>query len=221
MFYLKMLIISLIIFLNFQYRLSIRGRCFMIPDKNSTISGEVSFEQENESSPVTIELKVYGAKSVHGFHIHENGSIEDGCASAGKHYNPLNKNHGGPETEERHMGDLGNIKTKDQNSIVYSFQNDKVSLFGEYSILGRTCVVHALQDDLGKGSNDESLLTGNSGARLACGVVQAYNPLYSMLFGFTILVIGMGLSFYYFFLYNKSHTTIPSSQLVEQSVRNA
>jgi Cu-Zn family superoxide dismutase len=193
----------------------------MIPDKNSTISGEVSFEQENESSPVTIELKVYGAKSVHGFHIHENGSIEGGCDSAGKHYNPLNKKHGGAEDEERHMGDLGNIKTKDHNSIVYSFTNDKVSLFGDYTILGRTCVIHALEDDLGKGTNPQSSETGNSGPKLACGVVQRYDPLYSMIFGFSILVIGMGISFYYFFIYNKNNTSFPPNQLVEQSVRNA
>lgn len=198
-----------------------QARCFMIPDKDNTISGDVAFSQEDERSPVQIKLKVYGAKSIHGFHIHEKGNIDEGCLAAGAHYNPLNKNHGGPDSEERHMGDLGNIMTKDGNSIVYSFINDKISLYGEYSIVGRSCVVHAKQDDLGVNLDDsESLKTGNSGARLACGIVQSYNPLYSILFGLSILTIGIGLSVYYFLVYKKNNPTI-SSGLIENEVRNS
>ena len=217
----KILILALILLININISVQKRGRCFMIPDKSSTISGEVSFEQENENSPVNIQIKVYGAKSIHGFHIHEIGSIEDGCISAGKHYNPLNKNHGGADTDERHMGDLGTIETKDGNSIVHKFTNDKVSLFGEYSILGRTCVVHALEDDLGEGGNEESFKTGNSGSRLACGIVQPYDPLYSIMFGISTLIIGVGLSFYYFFCYKKNPDISNATGLVENEVRNA
>jgi len=44
-------------------------------------------------------------------------------------------------------------------------------LTGEYSVIGRSCVCHADEDDLGRGGHSDSLTTGHAGARLACGVI--------------------------------------------------
>ena len=46
-----------------------------------------------------------------------------------------------------------------------------VALFGPFSVVGRSCVLHKKTDDLGKGGDAESLKTGNAGARIACGVI--------------------------------------------------
>ncbi|GMM43685.1 superoxide dismutase [Pichia kluyveri] len=140
---------------------------------DSTVKGTVLFEQASPSDEISISWEIEGndADSLRGFHIHQFGDNTNGCTSAGPHFNPFGKTHGAPEDENRHVGDLGNIKT-DSNGLAKGTKTDKlVTLFGENSILGRTVVVHGGQDDLGKGGHADSLKTGNAGGRPACGVI--------------------------------------------------
>ncbi|KAG0466832.1 hypothetical protein HPP92_018412 [Vanilla planifolia] len=78
----------------------------------------------------------------------------------GAHFNPAGKEHGAPEDENRHAGDLGNVIVGEDDS-----------LSGPNSIIGRAVVVHADPDDLGKGGHELSKSTGNAGGRLACGII--------------------------------------------------
>ena len=108
---------------------------------------------------------------LHGFHIHQSGDLREGCSSLCSHYNPHNKNHGGTGVKERHVGDLGNIKPNKKGVVKKTIYDKLIKLRGKYSVIGRSIVIHEKEDDLGMGENDESLITGNAGNRIACGII--------------------------------------------------
>jgi len=139
---------------------------------SSSVTGTITFTQETAGQPTQICGEVKGlAPGNHGFHIHEFGDYTNGCMSAGGHFNPAGKKHGGPTSDERHAGDLGNITVGEDGVAHVEITDSQVPLIGENSIIGRSLVVHEKEDDLGKGNNEESLKTGNAGPRQACGVV--------------------------------------------------
>ncbi|KAF5130789.1 Superoxide dismutase (Cu-Zn) [Metarhizium anisopliae] len=140
---------------------------------DAKVGGTVTFEQESESAPTSITWDITGndPNAKRGFHIHTFGDNTNGCTSAGPHFNPHGKTHGAPADEARHVGDLGNINTDAQGNAKGSVTDAQVKLIGPHSVIGRTVVVHAGTDDLGKGGNEESLKTGNAGPRPACGVI--------------------------------------------------
>ncbi|KAJ6070495.1 hypothetical protein N7467_011814 [Penicillium canescens] len=140
---------------------------------DAKVAGTVTFEQADESAPTTISWNITGndANAERAFHVHQFGDNTNGCTSAGPHFNPFGKPHGAPTDADRHVGDLGNFKTDAEGNASGAMQDKLVKLIGAESVLGRTLVVHAGTDDLGRGGNEESKKTGNAGLRPACGVI--------------------------------------------------
>lgn len=104
----------------------------------------------------------------HGLHVHTLGDLTLDCLSCGEHYNPFGKQHGGPGDSERHVGDLGNIVAGADGRAYFRLEDNQLKL---WDVIGRSLVVDAGEDDLGRGNHPLSKLTGNSGERLACGII--------------------------------------------------
>jgi len=157
---------------------NIKAIAVFIPQEKSKmkekIKGYVKFSEDELINSVKIDLNLSGFKpySIHGFHVHEAGDLTDNCVSMCAHFNPFGKEHGCPGKTNRHVGDLGNISADENGNINYSFYDNFIKLRGSKSnIIGRGLIIHEDEDDCGNGENPESLITGNSGARIACAVI--------------------------------------------------
>jgi len=106
----------------------------------------------------------------HGIHIYSSGDLSQGCNSIGDHYNPYNSPHGGPNDDinNRHVGDLGNIKADTNGRAVFRIIDRYIKLV---DIIGRSLGITAQTDDLGKGTHKNSTEDGNSGERIGCGII--------------------------------------------------
>jgi Cu-Zn family superoxide dismutase len=70
------------------------------------------------------------------------------------------------------VGDLGNIEAGADGKVTLDTKDHLIMIYGDVNnVIGRSLVLHAGVDDLGKGGNEESLKTGNAGARIACGII--------------------------------------------------
>lgn len=152
--------------------------CILAPPPGASAEGPkgtVTFTQREGDARVTVRVRASGvAPGKHGFHIHALGDLTQGCISAGGHFNPLKMSfHGGPGDFMRHAGDMGNVEASAEGIVDATIVDDKISLdaASDLSIVGRSCVLHADEDDLGRGFFEDSSTTGHAGARIACGVI--------------------------------------------------
>ena len=143
------------------------------------IKGTVHFIEDGDTISIHIDIIGLKKNAEHGFHIHEAGDLSDQCTSMCAHFNPYNKKHGGPGSKQRHIGDLGNLKTNEKGEAKYTMIDDCIKLKGKANIIGRGLIIHEDPDDLGKGIHDDSLTTGHSGKRIACAVIGYAKEMFS------------------------------------------
>lgn len=135
-------------------------------EKYKEIRGQVFFYELSDS--VIVRAEVSGLPEENGtcqnpifaFHIHEgtqcSGISEDPFANAGMHYNPDHCQH------PYHAGDMPPLFSVDGSAVLLFLTNR----FSVREIIGRTVIIHAKSD------NFMTQPSGNSGEKIACGVIR-------------------------------------------------
>lgn len=132
------------------------------------VKGEANFRPTAEG--VVVNIKVSGLKpnAIHGVHIHQNGVCDQpGYKKAGDHFNPDAHSHGGPAASIKHIGDLGNLVANEKGVAEKEITMDGIKDVN--MIMDRALIVHEKADDL------VSQPSGNSGDRIACGIIKVDN----------------------------------------------
>jgi len=130
-----------------------------------------TIEAQTVSRGVLLHLRLHGLPpGAHGLHLHTVGKCEPpSFDSAGPHFNPRRATHGFHSAGGGHEGDLPNLHVPESGAIDVEVLAVGAALT-EGSLLdadGTSVVVHAGPDDY------RSDPAGNSGARMACGVISA------------------------------------------------
>ena len=136
----------------------------------SLVSGKLMLMPMRDGVHVTGDIGGLAPGSSHGFHVHENGDCSAADASsAGGHFNPTGSAHGKAGTSVHHAGDIDNIVADASGVAHVDTHVSGVTLGGGAAgdVVGRAIVVHAAPDDY------QTQPSGNSGARIACGVIVA------------------------------------------------
>ena len=140
----------------------------LAPASGSLVSGKLTLMPMGNGVHVSGDIGGLAPGSSHGFHIHETGDCSAAdAASAGGHFNPTASMHGKAEAGAHHAGDIDNIVADASGVAHVNAHVMGISLGGGAAsdIAGRAFVVHAAPDDYA------TQPSGNSGARIACGVV--------------------------------------------------
>ena len=147
----------------------LRATVQLQPTTGSKTIGEAIFEQVGGKVRVSVFVEGLKPESAHGFHIHEAGDCSSGDGMSAKgHFDPFGKPHGNPATAMHHAGDLPMLMAAKDGRARLEVTLETFTVGpGPASIVGRGLIIHADPDDF------KTQPTGNSGARIACGVIKA------------------------------------------------
>ena len=137
--------------------------------QGNTASGSLTLTADGSAVHIMGALSGLKPNSEFGFHIHEKGDCSaPDASSAGGHFNPTNAQHGDPQGETHHAGDMLNAKSDAQGMAQVHATATGVTVGGGQpnDIIGKAIVLHEKADDY------KSQPAGDSGARIACGVIK-------------------------------------------------
>ena len=140
-----------------------------VKDSQGKDVGTITLSQQG--SGVVLKLRLHDLPpGQHGIHFHQNPKCDaPDFKSAGPHFNPDSKKHGLESPEGHHAGDMENVVVDVKGNADVTLEDKDVTLGdGAHSLFsngGTAIVIHAKADDM---KTDPS---GNSGDRIACGVI--------------------------------------------------
>jgi Cu-Zn family superoxide dismutase len=137
------------------------------PKSGTQVTGTATLTQKGDKVEIVVNAKSL-PPGKHGIHIHEKGDCSAADASsAGGHFAPGGGQHAGPTDPKRHAGDLGNIDADANGNGTLTITTDMLKVgSGDRDVLGKALVIHGDPDDL------TTQPSGNSGGRIACGVIE-------------------------------------------------
>lgn len=141
----------------------------LTPTANHGASGSLAVTSEGGVVRLSGQLSGLTPDQEHGFHVHEKGDCSaPDASSAGAHFNPTNQPHGQPDDSTHHAGDLFNVKADAQGTAMVDVRSTGLTLRdgSPTDVVGKSVVVHAMPDDY------STQPSGNSGDRIACGVIE-------------------------------------------------
>lgn len=141
----------------------------LAPAAGKTVAGTLTLTGEGDAVRISGALPGLTANAEYGFHIHEKGDCSaPDFSSAGGHFNPTNAQHGNPTSGTHHAGDMLNAKADADGVAHFDVVTSGVTLTAgaPNDARGKAIVLHEKADDYA------TQPSGNSGARIACGVIQ-------------------------------------------------
>ena len=138
-------------------------------DSSGNVVGSATFVDSGGGVQVSVQARNL-PPGQHGIHVHAVGRCDPpDFMTAGAHANPTNRQHGLRNPQGPHGGDLPNLTIAQNGSGSLQATNNLLTVgAGPNSLFdddGSALVIHAMADD------DVTDPTGNSGGRIACGVV--------------------------------------------------
>jgi superoxide dismutase, Cu-Zn family len=145
----------------------------LAPTQGNMASGSLVLGNSPQGVRISGAILGLQPKAQFGFHIHEKGDCSaPDASSAGEHFNPTKQAHGNPTGGAHHAGDMVNVRSNGEGvAQVDTTVRNVTAGAGENAggqsaqVLGKSIVVHAKPDDYA------TQPSGNSGGRIACGVI--------------------------------------------------